>query len=88
MRQRLPLVLSITALAVVLFGSTPIGEAAEEAVSQLVPRNSVGTAQLKRNAVGTLQLKRSAVTSNKVKNPLAARRGLRPRPASEGRQGR
>lgn len=51
-----------------LFGSTPIGEAAEEAVSQLVPRNSVGTAQLKRNAVGTLQLKRSAVTSNKVKN--------------------
>ncbi len=68
MRQRLPLVLSITALAVVLLGSTPIGEAAGDAVSQLVPRNSVGTAQLKRNAVGTLQLKRSAVTSNKVKN--------------------
>jgi len=67
MRQRIPLVLSATALAVALFGSTPLGEAARDVVSQLPP-NSVGTAQLKRNSVGTAQLKRSAVTSNKVKN--------------------
>ena len=48
MRNRLPMVFSFTALLVALFGITPLGEAAYNAV---VPRNSVGTLQLQRNAV-------------------------------------
>lgn len=48
MKQRLPIVLSTTALVVALLGATPIGTAARNLV---VPRNSVGTAQLKNNSV-------------------------------------
>jgi hypothetical protein len=48
MRQRLPIVLSVTALAVAVFGSTPLGTAARNIV---LPRGSVGTVQLKDNAV-------------------------------------
>ena len=48
MRQRLPLILSTTALVVAVFGSTPLGEAA---LDQVLPRNSVGTTQLRNNAV-------------------------------------
>jgi hypothetical protein len=48
MRGRLPIVLATTALVVAVLGSTPVGEAAKNAI---VPRNSVGTLQLKNNAV-------------------------------------
>jgi hypothetical protein len=54
MRQRLPIALSMTALVVVVLGATPVGEAA----LSLVPRNSVGTLELRNNAV----------TSTKVRN--------------------
>ena len=37
-------------------------------VSAVLPKNSVGTPQLKKNAVGTAKLKNGAVTSAKVKN--------------------
>ena len=37
MRQKLPLILSATALAVALLGSTPIGEAARDAVTAVPP---------------------------------------------------
>jgi hypothetical protein len=45
---RISLLLSATALAVVLLGATPIGHAALE---QVLPRGSVGTEQLKDGAV-------------------------------------
>jgi hypothetical protein len=48
MKHRLPIVLSTTALVIAVLGGTPLGEAARE---QLVPRASVGTAQLRANAV-------------------------------------
>lgn len=48
-RDRLPLALSVTALVVAVFGATPLGEAARDALP--LPRNSVGTAQLKANSV-------------------------------------
>jgi hypothetical protein len=48
MRQRLPIVLSVTALVVAVFGSTPLGTAARNIV---LPRGSVGTVQLRDNAV-------------------------------------
>ena len=65
MRDRLPLVLSTTALLVALFGATPLGEAAYNAV---VPKNSVGAAQLRKGAVTNAKLRGDAVTSGKVKN--------------------
>lgn len=38
MKQRLPLVISVTALTVALVGSTPLGQAAESVLDQIVPR--------------------------------------------------
>lgn len=65
MRHRLPIILSTTALVVAVFGSTPLGEAALE---QVVPRNSVGAAQLRNNAVTNRKLAAGAVTTGKVRN--------------------
>jgi hypothetical protein len=47
-------VIAATALAVAVFGSTPIGHAAGNLI---LPRNSVGTAQLKGSAVTGLKVK-------------------------------
>jgi hypothetical protein len=80
MRERLPLVLSVTALVVAVLGATPVGEAAKNLV---VPRNSVGTAQLRNGAVTFPKIRNGAITSAKVANfsLLAAdfRRGQLPR---------
>ena len=65
MRNRLPLVISITALVVAVLGATPLGQAAYDAV---VPRNSVGSQQLRNGAVTSAKLRGDAVTSGKVKN--------------------
>ena len=48
MKQRLPLILSATALLVSLLGSTPIGQAAGSAIAQVVPRAK--TADFAKNA--------------------------------------
>lgn len=65
MHDRLPLILSATALLVVVFGSTSLGEAAYNAV---VPKNSVGAQQLRNGAVTNSKLRGDAVTSGKVAN--------------------
>ena len=65
MRNRLPLVISITAFVVAVLGATPLGHAAYNAV---VPSNSVGAAQLRNGAVTSAKLRGDAVTSGKVKN--------------------
>jgi hypothetical protein len=65
MRDRLPLILSATALLVALLGSTPLGEAAYDTV---VPRNSVGALQLRNGSVINKKLRGDAVTSGKVRN--------------------
>lgn len=65
MRDRLPLILSATALIISVFGATPLGEAAYHAV---VPNNSVGAAQLRDGAVTNSKLRGDAVTSGKVQN--------------------
>lgn len=57
-------ILAVTALAVAVFGSTPLGHAA----GNLIARNSVGAAQLKPGAVNAAKLRANAVTSAKVKN--------------------
>ncbi len=49
-----PTILASTALAVALFGSTPLGHAAGKLI---LPRNSVGAAQLKKAAVTGAKVK-------------------------------
>ena len=52
--SRLSVALSASALVVSLLGATPLGEAAQELV---LPRNSVGTAQLRNGAVTGAKVK-------------------------------
>jgi Collagen triple helix repeat (20 copies) len=52
--SRLALVVAVTALIAALLGSTPVGEAARDAV---FPRNSVGTVQLKTGAVTSAKVR-------------------------------
>ncbi len=72
MKKRLPIVLSVAALVTALLSSTPVGRSAMNLV-------------LPRNSVGTLQLKQNAVTGAKVKNfsllAVDFRRGQLPRGA-------
>jgi hypothetical protein len=51
---KIPTILAATALAVAVFGSTPIGQAAGRLI---VPSGSVGAAQLKQNAVTSKKVK-------------------------------
>jgi len=64
MRDRLPLILSTTALLVAVFGSTPLGEAAYNAIAP----NSIGANELRNGAVTNAKLRGDAVTSGKVLN--------------------
>ncbi len=65
MRDRLPIIISVTALVVAVLGTTPIGQAAYNAV---VPNNSVGSAQLKDNSVTGSKVRNSSLTGTDVKN--------------------
>ncbi len=65
MGSRINTALSITALVVAVGGATPLGEAAW---SQVVPRGSVGTLQLKRNAVTSAKIAPNAVRTAHVVN--------------------
>jgi hypothetical protein len=56
--------LAVTALAVAVLGSTPLGHAA----GTLLPRSSVGTPQLKTNAVNAAKIRKDSVTGAKVLN--------------------
>ena len=60
MRDRLTIVLSATALVVALLGATPVGQAA---MNLVVPRNSIGTLQLKNNAVTAAKVKNGSLLS-------------------------
>ncbi|WP_411277994.1 hypothetical protein [Gaiella sp.] len=65
MGTRINTALSLTALVVAVGGATPVGQAAWNAV---VPRNSVGTAELKRNAVTAARLAPNAVRTAHILN--------------------
>ena len=64
MRDRLPLIMSITALLVAVLGSTPLGEAAFNAIAP----SSIGARELRNGAVTNAKLRGDAVTSGKVLN--------------------
>lgn len=84
MRDRLPLVLSATALLVSVLGATPLGQAAYNAV---VPRNSVGALQLRNGAVTNAKLRGDAVTSGKVRNHSLKAVDFRPGQLPAGTKG-
>jgi hypothetical protein len=63
-RNRLPLLISIAALLVAVLGSTPLGEAAYNAIAP----NSIGALELRNGAVTNAKLRGDAVTSGKVLN--------------------
>lgn len=72
MRQRLPLIISVTALTVALVGSTPLGRAAESALDQVVPRAK--RADFAANA-GKLQGHKSSVTPRRGQIPVVGANG-------------
>jgi hypothetical protein len=72
--NRISLALSAGALAVALLGATPLGEAAGELV-------------LPRDSVGTLQLRDGAVTGPKVKDRSLLARDFRPGQLPQGPPG-
>ena len=86
MRQRLPVVLSVIALVVAVLGSTPLGEAASDIV---IPRNSVGTPQLKKNAVTTAKVKNRSLLAVDFKTGQVppGSTGERGAPGPQGPQG-
>ena len=65
MGNRINSALSLTALLIAVAGATPVGQAAW---NQVVPRNSVGTLQLKRNAVTPSKIAPNAVRTAHVLN--------------------
>lgn len=75
MNQRLPLILSTTALVVALVGSTPLGRAAESALEQVVPRAK--TADFAANA-GKLNGHRSSLNPRRGQIPVVGDGGKLP----------
>lgn len=65
MRPKPATVLAAAALVVAVLGTSPVGNAAWNAV---IPNGSVGTPQLKNNAVTTAKIVSNAVTTGKIKN--------------------
>jgi hypothetical protein len=57
--SKIPTILASTALAVALFGATPLGHAASRVI---LPKNSVGAAQLKKAAVTGAKVKDGSLT--------------------------
>ena len=75
MRPRLPVILSAAAFATALLGSTPVGEAAADAVTQIVPR--ARTADFAKNA-GRLQGRTASQTPKAGQIPVLNRAGKLP----------
>ena len=84
MGNRLPMIFSIAALLVAVLGITPLGQAAYDAV---VPRNSVGTLQLKRNAVTSSKLAPNTVRAGQVVNSSLLVEDFKPGQIPQGPKG-
>lgn len=72
MKQRLPLLLSATALLVALLGATPLGHAAESAMEQVVPRAK--KADFAANA-GKLNGHKSSINPKRGQIPVVGANG-------------
>jgi hypothetical protein len=84
MANRLPLVLSAAALVIAVLGGTPLGKAAYEAA---LPRNSVGTLQLKRNAVTSSKLAPNTVRTGQVVDGSLLTQDFKPGQIPQGPKG-
>jgi hypothetical protein len=81
---KLPLVLSSTALAVAVLGTTPLAAIAQNAV---FPRNSVGSVQLKRGAVTAAKIAPDAVRSAHVQDGSLLAKDFKPGQLPQGPKG-
>jgi len=81
---RLPLVLSATALAVAVLGTTPLVATAQNVA---FPRSSVGSAQLKRNAVTAAKIAPDAVRAAHVQNGSLLAADFKPGQLPQGPKG-
>lgn len=86
MRQAISLGCSVAALMIATLGSTPLGEAARNAV-QAVPRGSVGTLQLKRNAVTSSKLAPNSVRTGQVVDGSLLTQDFKPGQIPQGPKG-
>lgn len=85
MKERLPLILSASALLVAILGSTPLGRAAEDALEQVVPR--ARQADFAQNAA-RLNGHRSSVRARRGQIPVVGASGkLHPSLGAVGPQG-
>ena len=64
MKARIQTVVAVTALVVTVFGATPVGHAA---ASMILPKNSVGTTQLKAESVTGAKIKNGSLTAAKFR---------------------
>jgi len=62
MTSKTPTAIAVTALVVAVLGTTPLGHAA----GSILPRNSVGTVQIKKAAITAGKLRNGSVTGAKV----------------------
>ena len=76
MSNRLPILISTTALVLVVLGSTPVGEAARNAA---FPRDSVGTVQLQANAVTGPKIRSRAVAASDIQRGAITSLHVKPR---------
>jgi hypothetical protein len=63
-KSKITPIIAVTALVVAVLGATPLGQAASRLV---LPKHSVGAAQLKKNAVTSVKIKNNQVTGADVK---------------------
>jgi hypothetical protein len=83
---KLPTILAATAIAVSVFGATPLGQAAS---SVILPKNSVGAKQLQRNAVTGFNVKNHSLMAADFKAGQlpAGPQGLQGEKGDNGAQG-
>jgi len=86
MKARIPMIVAVTALVVAVFGSTPLGHAA---ANMILPKDSVGTVQLRTGAVTGAKIKNGTLTAAKFKAGQlpAGQQGPKGEPGPQGPKG-
>jgi hypothetical protein len=86
MKTKLNTIIAVTALALAVFGASPLGHAATRFV---LPKNSVGAGQLKKNAVTGAKIKNGTLTAAKFKDGQlpAGPQGPKGDPGAQGAKG-
>ncbi len=84
--SKISIILAATALLVSVLFATPLGQAAGRLV---LPKNSVGAAQIKKNAITGLKVKNGTLTATDFRpgQPQSGPQGLKGDPGAQGPKG-